>query len=108
MDLTGYPHTVCIQLMDSSLDDRSYTLCACCSFLFASFVVLRGCHCPLFWVNGMRYLPRSSLLPMKMGFLWHVISTSSSLNTVTLSLVKMDTLPLSFLLPHSLEMLGFL
>ena len=43
----------------------------------------------------MRYLPRSYILPTRMGFLWNVINTSSSLYTVTTSLVKMDTFPLS-------------
>ena len=32
---------------------------------------------------------------MRIGFLWHIIKTSSSLYTVTPSLVNIDTLPLS-------------
>ena len=41
-----------------------------------------------------------------MGFLWHVMSTSSSLYTVTPSLVKMDTLPLSDVLPTLISDVG--
>ena len=93
MDLTGYPQTACIHLIASYLDDRSYTLCDSWSCLLAAFVGLHGCHCPWYWVNGIRYLPRSSLLPMRMGFFWHVMSTFSSLCIVTPSLVKMETLP---------------
>ena len=98
-DLTGYLHIACIHLIASFLDSRSYTLCTCCSFIFSSFVGMRGCHCPRYWVNGIWYLPRSSLLPMRMIFLWHGMSTSSSLYTVTPSLVKMDTLPSSDVYP---------
>ena len=54
----------------------------------------------------MRYLPRSSLLPMRMGFLWHVISTSSYLFTAALSLVKMDTLPSSAVLSTRISDVG--
>ena len=93
--LTGYTHTVCIHLIASSLDGRSYTLCSSCSCLITAFVGLRGCHCPWSWVNGIRYLPRSSFLPTRMVFLWHVMSKSSSLYSVTPSLVKMDKLPSS-------------
>ena len=106
MYLTGYLQTACIHLTASSLCVRSYTLCACCSFLLAYFVGLCGCHCPWFWVKGIRYLPHSSLLPMRMGFFWHVMSTSSSLYTVTPSLVKMDMLPSSAVLPTLISYVG--
>ena len=99
VELTGYPHTACIHLMDSSVDGRSHTLCACCSFLLGSFVGLHGCHCPWSCVNGMRYLPRSSPLPIIMGFLLHVINTYSSLYFLTPSLEKMDMLPSSAVFP---------
>ena len=106
VDLTGYPHTTCIHLIAYSLDGRSYRLCACCCFLFACFVGLRSFYCPWYWFNGIQYLPRSYLLPMKMGILWHVMSTSSSLYTVTQSLVKVDMLPLSDLLPTLISDVG--
>ena len=54
----------------------------------------------------MQYLPRSSLLLTRMGFLLHVISASSSLNTVTPSLVKMDTLPSSAVLTKLIRDVG--
>ena len=40
----------------------------------------------------MRNLPHSSLLPMRMGFIWHISNTSSSLYTGTPYLVKIDML----------------
>ena len=104
--LTGYPYTSCIHLMAYSLDSRSYKLCACCRYLLAYFLGLRGCHCPWSWVIGMRYLPRSCLLPMIMGFLYHVINTYSSLYTMTPSLVKMDTLASSAFLPTLIRYVG--
>ena len=72
----------------------------CMLYIFlVSFVGLRGCHCPLYLVNGMCYRPRSSLLLIRMGFLWHVINTSSSLYIVKYFFVKIDTLPSSAFLP---------
>ena len=43
---------------------------------------------------------------MIMGFLWHVISTYSYLNTVTTYLGKMDTLPPSDVLPTVIRDVG--
>ena len=43
---------------------------------------------------------------MRMGFLWHVINTSSSLYTVTPYLVKMDTLPSSSVFPTLIKDVG--
>ena len=47
----------------------------------------------------MRYRPYSSRLPIKTGSPLHVMSTSSSLCTVTPSLVKIEILPSSAVLP---------
>ena len=47
----------------------------------------------------MRYRPRSSSMSTRIGFIWHVISTFYSLYNVTPSLVKLDKLPLSSVLP---------
>ena len=95
----GYPQTTWIHMIASSLDGRSYTLCAIRSCLLDALLVLCGCHCLWSWVNGIQYLPRSSLLPMRMCLLWHVMSTSPSLWVVTPYFVKIDTLPLSAVLP---------
>ena len=106
VELTGYPQNSRIHLIASSLDGRSYTICAIWIFLLAAFVGLHGCHCPWYWVNGIRYLPHSSLLPMRMGLLWQVMRTSSSLCIVTPSFVKMDTLPSSAVLPTLISKVG--
>ena len=84
---------MCINLIDSSVDGRSYTLLACWIYFYDFIVDLRGCHCPQAWVNGMQNRPRSSRLPMKIGFFWHVINTLSYLYTVTPYLVNIDTMP---------------
>ena len=91
--LTGYPQTACIQFMASSVDGMSYTLLVCWRYFSEFRVGLRGCHFPRLCVDGMWYRPRSSHLPMRMDFLWHVINKSSSFYNVTPYLVKMDTLP---------------
>ena len=106
MDLTTYTYTACINLTASSLDGRSHMLCACCSFIFASFVGLHDCHCLWYWDNGIWYLSCSYPLPMRMGFIWHVISTYYSLYTVTSYLVKMDTLPSSAVFPTLISDVG--
>ena len=106
VDLTGYLHTACIHMIASYLDGWLYTLCASWSFLIVSIVGLRGFHCPWSWVNGFHYLPHSSLLPIRMGLFWHVLSVSFSLYTVTTSLVKMDTLPSSAVFPTLISEVG--
>ena len=106
MDLTGYPQTVCIHLIASSLDGRPYTLCAIWSYLLADFMGVCGCHCPWSWVNGIRYLPRSSPLTMIIGFFWYVMLTSSSLCIVTPSFVNMDKFPSSDVLPTLISEVG--
>ena len=54
----------------------------------------------------MRYMPRSSLLRMRMAFLYHVINTSSSLYTVTPYLAKFYTLLSSAFLPTLIRDVG--
>ena len=92
--------------MDYSVDGRSYTLLACWISFLAYLFGLRGCHWPWAWVNGMRYWPRSSCVLIRMGFLWHVINTSSSFYTVTTLLVKMEKLPSSDALPTLINDVG--
>ena len=99
VDLTGYPHTACIHLMPCSVDGKSYTFPAISSALRFVFDGVSGCHCPLFWVSGIRYRPCSSRTPMNMGAFLHRISTSVSLCTVTPFLVKMDMVPSSAVFP---------
>ena len=93
VDFNGYPQTLCIHLIDSSVDGRLYTLLACWTYFLEFRFGLHGFHCLWLCFNGIRYLPHSSRFPMRMDFLWHVINTSSSLYTVTPSLVNMETLP---------------
>ena len=54
----------------------------------------------------MRYLPRSSLLPLRMSFLWYVMNTYYPLYNVIPSLVKMDTFTLSAVLPTLIRNVG--
>ena len=92
--------------MASSMEGRPYTLLACWISFFSFLVGLCGCHCPCAWVNVMRYRPRSSHLPMIMVFLWYVINKSSYLYTVTPSLLNMETLPPSAVLPTLINDVG--
>ena len=54
----------------------------------------------------MRYRPRSSLTPMSSGAPLHLMSTSVSLCTVTLVLVKMEMVPSSEVFPTLISNLG--
>jgi len=63
-------------------------------------------HCPRCCINGIRYLPWLSLTPMRMGSPLHVMSTSSSLNTLTPSFVNTDTVPSSAILPTLIREVG--
>ena len=54
----------------------------------------------------MRYWPRSSLLPTRMGFVLHVINKYSSLYILTSSFVNMDTLPSLAVLPTLIRDVG--
>ena len=89
IDLTGYPHTACIHFIPCYVDGRSYTLLAFSRDCRAFLDRVLGCHWPLFWMSGMRYCPWSSRIPMSIGAPLHLMSTSVSLCTVTLVLVKM-------------------
>ena len=95
VDLTGYPHTACIHLMACSMDGRSYTLLAFWSAALMRALGFRGCHCPFCCINGMRYRPCSSRVPISIGMPLHVMSTSCSLCTVTPSLVNIEMVPSS-------------
>ena len=106
VDLTGYPHTACIHLIPCSVDGRSYTLPAISSALRFFLDGFSGCHCPRFWMSGMRYRPCSSLTPTKSGALVHRISTSVSLWTVTPVLVKMEMVPSSAVFPTLMSDVG--
>ena len=106
MELTVYLQTVWNHMISSFLDISSYTLCARCRCLLAAFVGIHGCHCPWYCDNGIWYLPHSYILMMRMGFLWHAISTYSSLCNVTPYSVKIDTLPSSAVLPTLISDVG--
>ena len=56
--------------------------------------------------GGMRYRPLLSRAPMRIGFPLQVISTSSSLCTVTLSLVKLEMVPASEVFPTLIRECG--
>ncbi len=62
VDFTGYPHTACIHFIPCSVDGRSYTLFAFSSVCRALLVGVLGCHCPLFWMSGMRFVHFCSVL----------------------------------------------
>ena len=78
----------------------------CRSAFHACLDERRGCHCPRCCINGIRYRPWLSLMPMRMGLPLHVMSTSSSLCTVTPSLVKIDMVPSSESLPTLMSDVG--
>ena len=93
VDLTGYPHTACIHFIPCSVDGRLYTLFAFSSACRAFLDGVLGCHCPLFWMSGMRYCPCASRTPMSSGAPMHLMSTSVSWCTVTPVLVNMEMVP---------------
>ena len=106
VDLTGYPHTACIHFIPCSVEGRSYTLLAFSSACRAFLDGVLGCHCPLFWINGMRYRPCSSRTPMSSGAPLHLMSTSVSLCTVTPVLVKIEMVPSSDVFPTLINDVG--
>ncbi len=81
-------------------------LLACCSAVRACLDGHCGCHCPCCCINGIRYHPWLSLTPMRMGSPLHVMSTTSSLNTLTPSIVKTETVSLSAVLPTLIKEVG--
>ena len=99
VDLTGYPHTACILFLPCSVDGRLYSLLAFSSLCRAFLDGVLGCHCPFFWMSGMRYFPCSSRTPMSRGAPFHLMSTSVSLCSVTSVLVKMEIVPSSEVFP---------
>lgn len=106
VDLTGYPQTACIHLMACSVEGKSYTLFACRRTCLAFLLGLCGCHCPCCCVSGILYLPCSSHTLMRIGSPLHVIKTSFSSKRVTPSLVNMETVPLSAVLPTLISDVG--
>jgi hypothetical protein len=81
-------------------------LLACLSAFRAYLDGRCGCHCPCCCINGIRYRPWLSLTPMRMGSPLHVMSTSSSLNTLTPSFVNTETVPSSAVLPTLIKEVG--
>ncbi len=81
-------------------------LLACRSAFCACLDGRLGCHCPCCCINGIWYHPLPSRTPMRMGSPLHVMSTSSSLNTVTPVLVKTDMVPSSEVLPTLINGVG--
>ncbi len=81
-------------------------LLACCSAFCACLDGHLGCHCPRCCINGIWFCPLSSHTPMRMGLPMHVMSTSSSLNTVTPVLVKIDMVPSLEVLPTLISDVG--
>ena len=104
--LTGYPHTACIHFTPCSVDGRLYTLLACSSACRAFLDGVLGCHCPLFWMSGIRYRPCSSHTPMSIGAPLHLMRTSVSLCTVTPVLVKMEMVPSLEVFPTPINDVG--
>jgi hypothetical protein len=90
VDLTGYPHTL--------LALRSAALMHALGF--------QGCHCPFCCINGIRYRPCSSHVPISIGMPLHVMSTSCSFCTVTPSLVNIEMVPSSEVLPTLISDVG--
>ena len=89
-----------------SVEGRLYTLLAfnraCCAFLDG----VLDCHCPLFWMIGIWYRPCSTRTPMSIGAPLHLMSTSVSLCTVTLVLMKMEMVSLSEVLSTLINDVG--
>jgi hypothetical protein len=106
VDLIGYPHTACIHLMACLVDGRSQTLLACQSAFYACLDGHRGCQWPHCCINGIRYCPCLSRMLMRIGSPLHIMRTSSSLNTLTPSFVKTETVPLSDVLPTLIRDVG--
>jgi hypothetical protein len=106
VDLTGYPQTACIHLMACLVDGRSYTLLACRSSFHACLDGYLGCQWPRCCINGIRYRPWLYWMPMRIVSPFHVMRTSSSLNTLMPSFVKTKTVPSSELLPMLIRDVG--
>jgi hypothetical protein len=106
VDLTGYLHTACIHLMACLVDGRSKTLLACQSAFRACLDGRRGSQWPCCCINGIWYHPWLSRMPMRIGSPLHVIRTSSSLNTLTPSFMKTETMLSSDVLPTLIRDVG--
>jgi hypothetical protein len=84
--------------------------CRCCwPVVVPSALVWMGAlvaTVPVVCIKGLWYRPLPSRTPMRMGLPLHVMSTSSSLNTVTPVLVKTDMVPLLKVLPMLIYNVG--
>ncbi len=81
-------------------------LLACRSPFHACLDGRRGCQWPRCCINGIRYHPWLSWMPMRIDSPFHVMRMSSSLNTLTPSFVKTKTVPSSELLPMLIRDVG--
>ena len=106
VDLTGFLHTACINFFPCSVDNRSSTLSAFSSACQAFLDGVLGCHCPLFWMSGMRYCPFLFRTLMSSGAPLHLMSTSVSLCMVTPVLVKMEMVPSPEVFPTLISDVG--
>jgi hypothetical protein len=97
---------VCIHLMACSVDGRLYTLLARRSAFRACLDGRCGCQWPCCCINGIRYCPWLSQMPMRIGSSLHVMRTSSSLNTLMPSFMKTETVPSSDVLPMLIRYVG--
>ena len=91
VDFTGYPHTACIHLIACSVEGKSYTLLACsnaCLAFFDGVVVAIGLAFVLMVFDTVHVHHVYQLIVVSP---LHLIRTSSSLNTDTPSLLKIDT-----------------
>ena len=85
--------------MACSVDGRSYTLLAWHSMCLAFLDDACGCQWPRYWTSGILYRLLLSLAPISIGLSLQVMRTSVSLRTVTPSLVKIDIVSASDVLP---------
>lgn len=95
VDLTGYPHTVCIHLIAFLVDGKLYTMMSSSILWIALFVGFRDVQLWLCGITGTQYRPDLSCFPRRKALPWHVMSTSSSLMTTALLFVKININPLS-------------
>jgi hypothetical protein len=81
-------------------------LLAWCSAFHACLDGRRGCQWPRCCINGIRYRPWLSHMPMRTGYPLHVMRMSSFLNILTPSFVKTETVPSSDVLPLLIRDVG--
>jgi len=106
VNLIRFLHTACNHFMACSVDGRTYTQLAWHRMRSAFFDGRRSCHCPPCLASGIWYWPLLSCMLMIMGLALHVIRTSVLLCTVTPFFVKMETVPVSAVLPMLIRVRG--